>query len=53
MAYSIIDVDTHITEPADTWTSRVAASLSHFSPEDRHQLLWGNAEKLYRVESPA
>ena len=25
MAYSIIDVDTHITEPADTWTSRVSA----------------------------
>jgi uncharacterized protein len=25
MSYRIIDVDTHITEPADVWTSRVAA----------------------------
>jgi len=25
--YTIIDVDTHITEPADTWTSRVPASM--------------------------
>jgi predicted TIM-barrel fold metal-dependent hydrolase len=25
MTYQIIDVDTHITEPADVWTSRVAA----------------------------
>ncbi len=23
--YKVIDVDTHVTEPADVWTSRVSA----------------------------
>lgn len=27
-AYQIIDSDTHITEPADVWTSRVAAKYN-------------------------
>src|SRR5690242_20181263 len=31
--YSIIDVDTHVTEPADTWTSRVPASMRDRVPQ--------------------
>lgn len=39
--YTIIDVDTHITEPADTWTSRVPAKfrddVPHVVWEDKAQ----------------
>ena len=31
---------------------KIASSLGHLTDEQRHQLLWGNAEKLYRVEVP-
>ena len=32
MTYRIIDVDTHITEPADVWTSRVAQKFADRVP---------------------
>ena len=31
---------------------KIASSLGHLTDEQRHQLLWGNAQKLYRVEVP-
>jgi len=31
---------------------KIERSLGHLSDEQRHQLLWANAEKLYRVEVP-
>ncbi|WP_419925964.1 amidohydrolase family protein [Candidatus Poriferisocius sp.] len=43
----------HPTCLYDNVEEKIAASIGHLSPQDRHQLLWGNAEKLYRVESPA
>jgi hypothetical protein len=30
--YRVIDVDTHVTEPADTWTSRVPARFKERAP---------------------
>jgi predicted TIM-barrel fold metal-dependent hydrolase len=35
MQYQIIDVDTHVTEPADLWTSRVAAKHRDRVPQVR------------------
>ena len=35
--FKVIDVDTHITEPADTWTSRVSARWGDAVPHDRAQ----------------
>jgi predicted TIM-barrel fold metal-dependent hydrolase len=35
MSYQIIDVDTHITEPADLWTSRVASRHRDHVPHVR------------------
>jgi predicted TIM-barrel fold metal-dependent hydrolase len=31
---------------------KIAASLAHLSPEQRHKVLWGNAAKVYGIKGP-
>jgi predicted TIM-barrel fold metal-dependent hydrolase len=52
--YKIIDVDTHVTETPDVWTSRVPAhmrdAVPHVDTDDRGRLWWYLGEK--RIANP-
>ncbi len=53
MSYQIIDVDTHLTEPADVWTSRVAARhrdlVPHVQRVDGKDLWFLQGEQIAQV----
>jgi predicted TIM-barrel fold metal-dependent hydrolase len=46
--YTIIDVDTHVTETPE----RITSGLSDCDESVRRKILWDNAQKLYKVEGP-
>jgi uncharacterized protein len=53
MRYSIIDVDSHVTEPPDVWTSRVAARHVERVPQvrrvDGHDVWFIDGERVAEV----
>src|SRR4051794_19007306 len=57
MGYSIIDVDSHVTEPADVWTSRVARRHVERVPQVRRidgaDIWFLDGERIAEVGSTA
>ena len=54
--FSVIDVDSHLTEPPDVWTARVPASkrdqVPHIERIDGQDTWYANGERLSPLGAP-